>query len=151
MRRRKAMRPRRGDVRVSNMGRLRAEARSLRSAVPADRLLVEVDVDLLDLEILVEAPGAELAAVAGLLEAAPGRLDRRRLHVVDPDDAGAQPAHGAHRLEEIARPDGRGEAVVGVVGDAVRFLLVVERDDRHHRTEYLLARDGGGVVDVVED
>src|SRR6267143_5202255 len=96
-----------------------------RLSVPADWPFVEVDVDLLDLHVLLEAVGAELAAEAGLLHAAPRRLDGRGLHVVDPDDARAQALDGPHRLEDVARPDGRRKAKRRVVGDAVGVFLLV--------------------------
>src|SRR3979490_440294 len=86
--------------------------------IPTDGLFREIDVDLLDVEIFLDAPFAELAADAALFVAAPRRLDIGRLHVVHPDDAGAQLLHGPHRAEDVARPDRSGEAVVGVVRDA---------------------------------
>src|SRR5713101_1112286 len=69
--------------------------------VPPDRPLVEVDVDLLDLQVLVEAVRAEFAPETGLLVAAPRRFYGGRLHVVDPDDAGAQALDRPDRLEDV--------------------------------------------------
>src|ERR1041385_6175617 len=60
---------------------LAAVVRHASSLVPADGLFREVDVDLLHVEILLDAPLAELAADAALLVAAPRRLDVGRLHV----------------------------------------------------------------------
>src|SRR5882762_9767376 len=119
--------------------------------VPPDRPLVEVDVDVLDLQVLVEAVRTELAPEPGLLVAAPRGLHGGRLHVVDPDYAGAQALDRPDRLEDVARPHGGGQAVGRVVGDADGVLLLVEGDDRHDRTEDLLAGDGRGIVHVVED
>src|SRR5439155_14578231 len=68
-------------------------------SVPADRGFVEIDVDLLGLEIFFEAPRAEFTAKAGLFVAAPGRFDVSRLHMIDPDDAGAQRLHDAKSLD----------------------------------------------------
>src|ERR1044072_6653340 len=102
------------------------------SLVPPDRLLRAIDIDLLDVEILLVAPFAELASTAALLVTAPRRLDVGRLHVLQPRDSGAQPLHGAQRAEDVARPDGGRQAGGGVVGDAQRVLLAVERDDRAH-------------------
>src|SRR5262245_25659800 len=110
------------------------------SSIPTDWLLREIDVDLLHIEILVDAPLAELAAESRLLVAAPRRLDVGRLHVVDPHDAGAQALDHPQRAEDVARPDRRRQAEVGVVRDPQRVLLAVERDDRRDRTEDLLAR-----------
>src|SRR5207247_10360262 len=58
--------------------------------VPPDRPLVEVDIDVLDLHVLVEAVRTELAPEPGLLVPAPRRPHWGRLHVVEPADAGAQ-------------------------------------------------------------
>src|SRR3954463_1853253 len=121
------------------------------SSVPADRLFRQIDVDLFDVEIFLDAPFAELAADAALLVAAPRRLDVGRLHVVDPDDAGAQVLDDAHGAEDVARPDRRGQTVEGVVGDPQRVRLGVERDHAGDRPEDFLARDARAVVDVVED
>src|SRR5262249_52948057 len=96
-------------------------------------------------------PFAELAADAALFVAAPGRFDVGRLHVVDPHDAGTQALDGTHRAKYVARPDGGRQAVVRVVRDAQGVGLFVERDDAGDRTEDLLARDTGRVVDVIED
>ena len=60
------------------------------NSVPADRCFVQVDVYLLGLEIFFDARRPELAAKAGLLEASPRRFHVGRLHVIDPDDPGAQ-------------------------------------------------------------
>src|SRR5262245_23670429 len=73
----------RGSRRLLDPSRALATISSMGS-VPADRRFVQVDVDLLDLQVLVRAPRAELAADARHLVAAPGRLDVGRLHVVDP-------------------------------------------------------------------
>src|SRR5258706_5600030 len=121
------------------------------SSIPSDGLFREIDVDLLHVEIFLDAPLAELAADAALLVAAPRRLDVGRLHVIHPHDAGAQALDRAHRAEDVARPDGGGEAVVGVVGDAQGVFFAVERDDRGYRAEDFLPRNAIAVVDVVED
>src|SRR5215831_15766805 len=99
------------------------------SSIPADWLFRQIDVDLLDVEILLDAPLPELATDAALFVAAPRCLDVGRLHVIDPDDAGAQVLDGPHRAEDVARPHRGGEAEIGVVRDAQRVLLVVEGDD----------------------
>src|SRR5258708_5698613 len=114
--------------------------------VPADWLFAEIDVDLLHVEIFVDAPLSELTPDAALLVAAPRRLDVGRLHVVDPHDAGAELFDGAHRAKDVARPDGGGQAVVRVVGDPECVLFAVERNDGRDRTEDFLARDPVRVV-----
>src|SRR6185503_20847161 len=115
-------------------------------SVPVDWLFRHIDVDLFDVEIFLDAPLAELAAASALLVAAPRRFDVGRLHMIHPDDAGAQLLDGAHGPEDIPRPDRGGQAIEGVVRDAQRIRLVVERDDRGDRTEDLLAGDPGRVV-----
>src|SRR3954469_12801860 len=94
--------------------------------VPADGLFTEIDVDLLDVEIFLDAPLPEFAADAALLVAAPRRLDVGRLHVIHPDDAGPQTLDGAHRAEDVARPHGCGESVISIVRNPQRILFRVE-------------------------
>src|SRR5262249_15567335 len=111
----------------------------------------QIDIHLLDVQILVDAPLAELPPDAALFVAAPRRLDVGRLHVVHPDDAGAQLLHGAHGAEDVARPHGSRETVVRVVRDPQRIALRVERNDGRDRPEDFFTRDPVRVVDVVED
>src|SRR5207247_8343812 len=119
--------------------------------VPPDGLFGKIDVHLFDVEILLDAPPAQLAADAALLVAAPRRLDVGGLHMVHPDDAGAQRFHHAHRAEDVARPDCGGEAIVRVVGDPQRVLFGVERDHARHGPEDFLTRDAVRVVDVIKN
>src|ERR1700716_1376607 len=81
------------------------------SSVPADWGFVQVDVDLLGLQILFDAPRTQFAAEAGLFVSAPGGFDVRWLHVIHPDDSGAQGFHGAYSFENVAGPDGGCESV----------------------------------------
>src|ERR1700674_899882 len=81
------------------------------SLVPADRGFAQSDVDLFGFEVFFDAPGAEFAAEAGLFVASPGGFDVSWLHVVHPDDSGAQSFYGAHGLEDVAGPDCGGQAV----------------------------------------
>src|SRR3954464_15248292 len=93
--------------------------------------------DGLELGVRVEAEGAAVAAHAGLLEPAERGLVVA-LRGVDADVAGSQllrHPHGAGRV--------RGEHVVvqpelGAVGEGHAFVLVVERNHDHHRSEDLL-------------
>src|SRR5205809_706060 len=130
---------------------LLARASPSSELIPSDGLLGEINVYLLDVEIFLDAPGAELAADAALFVSAPGRLHVRRLHVVHPDDAGVQVLHGAHGAEDVARPYRGGETVVRVVGDRQGVLFVVEWDDAGHRSEDFFASDPKRVIDIVED
>src|SRR5450830_490293 len=124
---------------------------ALAALIHAHRLVGEVDVDLLDLGVLVEAVGAELAAHAALLVAAPRGLAVGRVVGVDPGDAGAQRLDHAHGFGDVLRPDGARQAVDGVVCDRDGFLLALERDHDQHGPEDLLLGDAHRVVDVHED
>ncbi|CAM5732230.1 hypothetical protein SALBM311S_01608 [Streptomyces alboniger] len=84
---------------------------------------------------------SEFAPEAGLLEAAPFRLRYVGVVVVDPDRAEPQPPRDPGSLGLVARPDGAGEAVDGVVRDAYHLVLAGEALDREHRPEGLLLDD----------
>src|SRR5580658_10041694 len=84
-------------------------------SIPADRRLVQVDVHLLGFEIFLNAPRSKLAAETRLLVASPRRFHVGRLHVVHPNDSGAQSLHRAHSLEYVASPDGRRQAIRRIV------------------------------------
>src|SRR3974390_1557888 len=120
-------------------------------SVPPDRRFVQVDVNELGFKVFFESPGTEFAAKAGLLEAAPRRFNVGGLHVVDPHDAGADLLHSAEGFEDVARPDGGGEAIGRVVSDADGVGFVVERNDAGDGSEDFFAGDAGGVVHVVKD
>src|SRR5215472_12634437 len=120
-------------------------------SVPGDGGFVEIDENLLGFEILFEAPRAKFAAKAGLFVAAPGRFDVRRLHVIDPNDAGAERFYDAESFVDVAGPDGSGEAVGRVIGDANGFRFAVERNDGSDGPEDFFASDARGVFHVVEN
>ena len=101
------------------------------------------DEDVLDLGERVERVGTELAAEAGLLEAAERRRVAHRRVRVDRQVAGLDAAGDPQRAPDVAGPDRAGQAVLGVVGHPDRVGLVVERHHRHHRAEDLLAPDRG--------
>src|SRR5215207_4380398 len=60
------------------------------AAKPTEFRWCEVDVDLLGLEILVEAPGPEFAAPTALLVASPGRFVEGGVVTVEPRNPGAE-------------------------------------------------------------
>src|SRR5271165_1454234 len=120
-------------------------------SVPPDGRFVEVDVDQLGFEVFFEAPGAELAAEAGLLESSPGRFHVGGLHVVDPDDSGANLLHGTEGLEDVAGPDGGGEAVRRVVSDLHGVGFVIEGNNAGDGAEDFFAGDAGTIVHIVKD
>src|SRR5256885_13914329 len=91
--------------------------------------------DVFDLAVFVQPGRPELAPDAGLLEATPLRLRDVGVVVVDPDRPVAQPLRDPLGPAGVLRPDGSGEAVHGVVGDAHGVVLAGERLDREHRPE----------------
>src|SRR5205085_3009658 len=105
--------------------------------------------DRLRLEEFVERMVAPFAPVARLLIAPERRheveLCRVQIHLPRP-----KPHRHLPRMVRVRRMDVSGQPVWRVVGDLDRLLLVLIADDRHHRPEYLLARDVHAVVDVAE-
>ena len=83
----------------------------------------------------------ELAAEAGLLEAAERRRDADRAVRVDAEHAGLERARDAQGAGAVRGPDRAGQAVRRVVRDPDRVRLVVERDQRGDRAEDLFAGD----------
>src|SRR5262249_55610054 len=94
-----------------------------------------------DLRVALEGLHAELAAEAGLLEAAERRRGPDRAVRVDRQDAGLDSAGDADGAGAVPRPDRAGGAVrrVGRLGH--RVGLVVERDDGDDRAEDVFAGD----------
>src|ERR1017187_8354051 len=127
------------------------EAAPIRNLVPTDRRLVEIDEHLFGFGIFLETPGTKFATIAGLLVAAPRRFDVGRLHVIDPDDAGAERFHHAEGFVDVARPDSAGEPVGRVVGDADGVGFAVERNYGRDRAEDLFASDARTVIHIVEN
>src|SRR5699024_425312 len=74
----------------------------------------------LDLEVLLEALAAHLAADAGLLVAAERDVGAVPLAAVDAERAGADPCDDLLDALGIGAPHGAGQAVGGVVGDPDR-------------------------------
>ena len=107
--------------------------------------------DAAGLEVGQQTLGAELPAEAGLLEPAERHQRERRVAAVDGDAAGAHPAGDREAARVVAGPHAARQAVAGVVGDADRVVLAVERDERQHGAEDLLAGDPHAVVHVGQD
>src|SRR6476659_1004938 len=82
----------------------RASSFTRASLIPPERRFVEVDVDLLGLEVILEAVRSELAAEAGLLVTAPRRLIVCRVVGVEPRNAGADRLQHADAAEDVLRP-----------------------------------------------
>src|ERR1700691_2514568 len=82
-------------------------------SVPSDRLFVQIDVDLLGLEIFLDAPWPQFPAESGLFVTTPRRLDVSWLHVIYPNNSRAQSFYHAKRLEDIARPNNLVSSTLG--------------------------------------
>src|SRR5262249_44649252 len=111
----------------------------------------QVDPDALRLGVEVEPGHAGLPSEAGSLGAAVRGSGVVEVVGVDPDRAGLEHAGRAVRFLHVARPDRGAQAIEGIVGLLERLVEIVEGDHRENRPEDLLAGDGHGVRDVVED
>src|SRR5262249_11245757 len=96
------------------------------------------DEDVLELRVVVEREGAELAPDPRLLEAAERRGHAHRGVRVDRDGAGLERTGDPKRTGAVSGPDRPGEPVHGGVADTDRIGLVLERDDRRDRAEDLV-------------
>src|SRR5271155_1612015 len=126
-------------------------SRMLAMSIPSNRLFVQIDINLLGLEILVNAMDPQLPAEARLLKASPRRFYARRLHMINPHHTSADGLNHAHGTIDIARPDGCGQSERGVVGNLERLALVLEWDHADHRAKDLFPRNPRRVIDVVID
>src|SRR5450830_915420 len=95
----------------------------------------------LDVEMVVETFAAELAADAGIVDAAPGRGRVEAVMVVDPDDAGLDAGGHAMRAADVAGADRRRQSERRIIGKPQRLGFVLERRHRGERPEYLLLED----------
>src|SRR5271154_7127110 len=90
--------------------------RILDMSIPPNRLFVQIDIDLLGLEILVNAMDPQFPAEARLLEPAPRSFHASRLHVIHPHHTGADGLNHAHGSIDIPRPHSRSQSERSVVG-----------------------------------
>src|SRR5579864_2512929 len=119
--------------------------------VPADGRFVEIDEHLFRFKVFFQPPGAEFAAEARLLVAAPGRFDVSRLHVIDPDDAGTERLHDAEGLVDVTRPNSSSKPVWRVVGDTDGFGFPIEGNHGRHRAEDFLASNTSSIFNIIKD
>jgi hypothetical protein len=92
------------------------------------------------------------APVSALLHAAERSF--RTAHgtpAVHAEIAGVEGACDADRSGQVARMDVSRQAVLDVVGQCDRLVLIGEPHHRQHRAENLFAGDFAGVVDVTEN
>src|SRR5690606_18353852 len=73
--------------------------------------------DTLGVAVVVEHHGVVLAADAGFLVAAKGRVSRVDVVAVHPHPAGLDTPREGLNLVHVAGPDPRAQAIEGVVGD----------------------------------
>src|SRR5439155_25015355 len=118
---------------------------------PAQALRIQIDVDLFRFQVRLQAVGAQLAACAGLLVAAPRRSVERGMISVQPGDAGAKFLENAHPLRDIAREDTAGQAVNGVVRKPHRFGFVLEQLHAQDGSEDFFADNAHLGVSLYED
>src|SRR6185369_14531391 len=100
--------------------------------------LVERHAHGLDVDELAQADGAQLPAVAGVLDAAERVARVRRDLCVDEDHPGLELAGEARGLVAVAGPDAGPEAEPAVVGDPDRVGGVGRSDEGRDRAEQLL-------------
>src|SRR5699024_1562662 len=105
----------------------------------------------LDLEVLLEALAAHLAADAGLLVAAARDVGAVPLAAVDAERAGADPCDDPLDALGIGAPSCAGKALGGVVGERDRVSVTGGGDHHEHGPEDLLLRDAGGVVQARDE
>ncbi len=101
---------------------------------------------VLGLLVVVEHHLVVLAADAGLLVAAEGRMRGVGVVAVGPHAACLDAAAHAEGARAVAAPHAGAQAVERVVGDLQRFLLGLEGGDGHHRAEDFLLEDAHLVV-----
>src|ERR1700678_3237315 len=105
----------------------------------------------LGVEELAHAGGGELAAVAGVFDAAEGQARIAGDHGVEEDAAALQFGDEALLLGGVARPGGGAEAEGSVVGELDRFVEIFDAEEHGYGAEELFAVDRGGAGDADED
>ena len=106
---------------------------------------------LLGFQIFFDAPGTEFASEARLFVAAPRRFHISGLHVINPDDTGAQSLHRAKSFEDVPRPHCRCQAVGRVVCNSYRIFVILERNDSCDGPKNFFAGDAGRVVHIIKN
>src|SRR6266545_6039292 len=134
-------RPGRGKARASGAPRTRAASRPLQR--PRHALTSQVHRHVLDLEVLVDALGAALAAEAGLLDPAERRRRVGHHALVEADHAGLQGLNHPEGALEVGGVDVGDQPELGVVGGGHGRLLGVEGGHRGDRAEDLLLEHPG--------
>src|SRR6476660_6833676 len=119
--------------------------------VPRPAGPAEIDVDVLELAVFVEADLAVFATDPRLLVSAERVARVDHVVVVDPHGARAQALGDANGPRGVARPYGTGKSIDRVVRQTDGLFFVVEGDNREDRPADLLMGDLHRVVDADED
>ena len=98
--------------------------------------------------MIVKAFGAAFAADAGIVDAAPGRGRVEAVMVVDPDDAGLDGGRHPMGAADVAGADRGRKTERGIIGEAQRVGLVLERRHRGEGPEHFLLEDAHVGFDV---
>src|SRR5687768_17044993 len=109
------------------------------------------DVHVFQLRVPLHRRHPQVAAEAGLLEAAEGGFDVDGGVGVDAEHAGFNPPRDAQRSADVARPQRAAQPVRRVVHLAEHLLLIVERADAYDRAEDFLSPDTVGWFAVQDD
>src|SRR6266550_5183109 len=102
---------------------------------------VQLRHHVLDLRVVLERVRGQVLAVARLLVPAVRHLRDERDVVVDPDRPELELARRVQRAADVARPDGRRQAVGNVVRPRERLVVVGKALDGDDRPEDLLLDD----------
>src|SRR6266550_7719156 len=121
--------------------RSRSIATTRRPAASTVIRSVQLRHHVLDLRVVLERVRGQVLAVARLLVAAVRHLRDERDVVVDPDRPELELARSVQRAADVARPDGRRQAVGDVVRPRERLVVVGEALDGDDRPEDLLLDD----------
>src|SRR6202158_4819524 len=101
--------------------------------------------------VVLERVHRQVLAVARALEAAVWHLADPRKMSVDPAAAVLQPGGDLHAARDVARPDGRGQTILGVVRPTHRIVGVRESSDGNHRSEHFALHDLVGLPGTGDD
>src|SRR5512132_171734 len=120
------------------------------SGLPLRSLRPRCRADVLHVRVEVEAVDAPLAPDPRGLRAAERRPQVAHEEAVHPDRAGDQALGDPFGALAVTGVQDRGQAVVGLVRERDRLLLVLERLEREDGSEHLLAQHLGALGHVAE-
>ena len=109
------------------------------------------DDDGLCVEELAHTGGGELAAIAGVLDAAEGEARVAGDHGIEEDCPALEPGDEALLFRRVASPGGGAEAEGSIVGEGDGLVEVLHAEEHGDGAEELFAIDGGGAGHAGED